>query len=72
MLAKRPSKRLAESFVNLKKCLQTVGNELRRAKDVLKHLKRKVGTNVFDEEYKVVMQEIKEALGEATSKEKEE
>lgn len=37
-------------------------NELRRAYDVLKHLKRKVGGNAFNEEYRVVMNDIKGAL----------
>lgn len=37
-------------------------NELRRAYDVLKHLKRKVGGQAFNEEYRVVMNDIKGAL----------
>lgn len=37
-------------------------NELRRAYDVLRHLKKKVGANAFNEEYRIVMNEIKEAL----------
>jgi len=37
-------------------------NELKRAYDVLKHLKRKVGGNAFNEEYRVVMNDIKGAL----------
>lgn len=47
-------------------------NELRRAKDVLKHLKKKVGTNAFDEEYKMIINEIKAALGEAEKPDKPE
>ena len=37
-------------------------NELRRAYEVLKHLKKKVGANAFNEEYRIVVAEIKAAL----------
>ena len=37
-------------------------NELRRAYEVLRHLKKKVGSNAFNEEYKIVMSEIRTAL----------
>ena len=37
-------------------------NELRRAYEVLKHLKKKVGPNAFNEEYRMVAAEIKAAL----------
>jgi len=37
-------------------------NELKRAYDVLKHLKRKVGGNAFNEEYRIIMKEIKGVL----------
>ena len=36
--------------------------ELRRAYDVLRHLKKKVGSHAFNEEYGVVINEIREAL----------
>jgi len=37
-------------------------DELRRAYDVLRHLKKKVGSHAFNEEYGVVISEIREAL----------
>ena len=37
--------------------------ELKRAYDVLRHLKKKVGPNSFSEEYRALMSEIREALG---------
>lgn len=37
--------------------------ELKRAHDVLRHLKKKVGCDAFNNEYKKVMEEIREALG---------
>ena len=37
--------------------------ELKRAYDVLRHLKKKVGPNSFSEEYMALMSEIREALG---------
>ena len=37
--------------------------ELKRAHDVLKHLKKKVGYDAFNKEYEDVMKEIREALG---------
>ena len=36
---------------------------MKRAYDVLKHLKKKVGDHAFDEEYILVMNEIRDALG---------
>lgn len=40
-----------------------IKSELKRAYDVLKHLKKKVGAHAFDEEYGVVINDIREALG---------
>ena len=37
--------------------------ELRRAYEVLRHLKKKVGSNTFTEEYRYIMNDIREALG---------
>ena len=37
-------------------------DELRRAYDVLRHLKKKVGSHAFNEEYGVVISEIRHAL----------
>ena len=37
--------------------------ELKRAHDVLRHLKKKVGYDAFNKEYEDVMKEIREALG---------
>lgn len=37
--------------------------ELRKAFDVLRHLKKKVGNQTFSEEYKLIMREIRQALG---------
>ena len=37
--------------------------ELKRAHDVLKHLKKKVGYDAFNREYEEVMKEIRGALG---------
>ena len=36
--------------------------ELRRAYEVLRHLKKKVGNNAYTEEYRMIMSDIKEAL----------
>ena len=36
--------------------------ELRRAYDVLRHLKKKVGNATFSEEYRMIMNDIREAL----------
>lgn len=36
--------------------------ELRRAYDVLRHLKKKVGNNTYTEEYRMIMNDIREAL----------
>ena len=44
------------------KAQESVKEELRRAYDVLKHLKKKVGAHAFNEEYAIVMNEIREAL----------
>lgn len=38
-------------------------DELKRAYDVLRHLKKKVGPSSYPEEYKVITSEIREALG---------
>ena len=45
------------------KAQESMKDELKRAYDVLRHLKKKVGPNSFSEEYRVVMSEIREALG---------
>ena len=37
-------------------------DEVRRAYDVLRHLKKKVGAHAFNEEYGIVMTEIRNAL----------
>ena len=37
--------------------------EMRKAYEVLRHLKKKIGAEVFNEEYRVVMSELKESLG---------
>ena len=37
--------------------------ELKRAYDVLRHLKKKVGCDAFNNEYKKAMEEIRVALG---------
>ena len=37
--------------------------ELKRAYDVLRHLKKKVGYDAFNKEYDETMKEIREALG---------
>ena len=37
--------------------------ELKRAYEVLRHLKKKVGNNAFTEEYRYIMNDIREALG---------
>jgi hypothetical protein len=44
------------------KAQDSIKDELRRAYDVLKHLKKKVGAHAFNEEYGIVMGEIREAL----------
>ena len=36
---------------------------MRKAYEVLRHLKKKIGAEVFNEEYRVVMSELKESLG---------
>lgn len=43
---------------------------MRRVYDVLRHLKKKVGTDAFSEEYKVIMSELKESLGIVSKKNK--
>ena len=45
------------------KAQEGLKDELKRAYDVLRHLKKKVGPHAFNEEYGVVMNEIREALG---------
>ena len=45
------------------KALDGLKDELKRAYDVLRHLKKKVGGHAFNEEYGVVMNEIRQALG---------
>ena len=45
------------------KAQENMKDELRRAYDVLRHLKKKVGAHAFNEEYGIVMNEIREALG---------
>lgn len=44
------------------KAQESMKDELRRAYDVLRHLKKKVGPHAFSEEYGVVMAEIRAAL----------
>ena len=44
------------------KAQESMKEELKRAYDVLKHLKKKVGAHAFNEEYGIVMGEIREAL----------
>lgn len=44
------------------KAQESIKEELKRAYDVLKHLKKKVGAHAFNEEYGIVMGEIREAL----------
>ena len=44
------------------KAQEGLKDELRRAYDVLRHLKKKVGSHAFNEEYGVVIAEIREAL----------
>jgi len=44
------------------KAQEGMKDELRRAYDVLRHLKKKVGPHAFNEEYGVVMTEIRTAL----------
>jgi len=44
------------------KAQDSMKDELKRAYDVLKHLKKKVGSHAFNEEYGVVISEIREAL----------
>ena len=41
------------------KALDGLKDELKRAYDVLRHLKKKVGGHAFNEEYGVVMNEIR-------------
>ena len=45
------------------KAQEGMKDELRRAYDVLRHLKKKVGQHAFNEEYGIVMAEIRNALG---------
>lgn len=52
------------------KALDGLKDELRRAYDVLRHLKKKVGGHAFNEEYGVVMTEIRQALGIPLEKKK--
>ena len=52
------------------KAQEGMKDELRRAYDVLCHLKKKVGAHAFNEEYKVVMTEIRAALNMPQPKEK--
>ena len=52
------------------KAQEGMKDELRRAYDVLCHLKKKVGAHAFNEEYKVVMMEIRAALNMPQPKEK--
>ena len=44
------------------KAQESLKDELRRAHDVLRHLKKKVGQHAFNSEYDVVMTEIRNAL----------
>ena len=44
------------------KALDSLKDELKRAYEVLRHLKKKVGAHAFNEEYGVVMSEIRQAL----------
>ena len=44
------------------KAQESLKDELRRAYDVLRHLKKKVGQHAFNEEYGIVMTEIRNAL----------
>ena len=44
------------------KAQDSMKDELRRAYEVLRHLKKKVGPHAFNEEYGVVVNEIREAL----------
>ena len=44
------------------KAQEGMKDELRRAYDVLRHLKKKVGPHAFNEEYGIVMTEIRNAL----------
>ena len=43
---------------------------MRKAYDVLRHLKKKIGAEVFNEEYRVIMGELKESLGIGNRKNK--
>ena len=52
------------------KALDGLKDELKRAYDVLRHLKKKVGGHAFNEEYGVVMTEIRQALGMPHEKKK--
>ena len=44
------------------KAQDAMKGELRKAYDVLRHLKKKVGSHAFNEEYAMVMSELREAL----------
>lgn len=52
------------------KALDGLKDELKRAYEVLRHLKKKVGGHAFNEEYGVVMAEIRQALGMQEAKKK--
>ena len=52
------------------KARESQKEEMRRVYDVLRHLKKKVGTDAFSEEYKVIMSELKESLGIVSKKNK--
>ena len=44
------------------KAQEDMKDELKRAYEVLRHLKKKVGQHAFNKEYEVVIKEIREAL----------
>lgn len=44
------------------KVKQDLDSEMRRAYDVLRHLKKKIGGSTYNEEYRIVMSEIRSAL----------
>ena len=44
------------------KAQDSMKDELKRAYDVLRHLKKKIGVHAFNEEYGIVINEIREAL----------
>ena len=49
------------------KAQESLKDDLKRAYDVLRHLKKKVGSNAFPDEYKTLMAEMRQALGIATT-----